>query len=24
MYFGDGSSQNSNTPVTAVDVAGHG
>ncbi|MGV9587883.1 M4 family metallopeptidase [Streptomyces tendae] len=23
MYFGDGSSQNSNTPVTAVDVAGH-
>ncbi|MEV4937393.1 M4 family metallopeptidase [Streptomyces zaomyceticus] len=23
MYFGDGSSQNGNTPVTAVDVAGH-
>ncbi|MFF4384934.1 M4 family metallopeptidase [Kitasatospora sp. NPDC001547] len=23
MYFGDGSSQNQNTPVTAVDVAGH-
>ncbi|MFF8877998.1 M4 family metallopeptidase [Streptomyces flaveolus] len=23
MYFGDGSSQNSNTPVTALDVAGH-
>ncbi|WP_031091214.1 M4 family metallopeptidase, partial [Streptomyces sp. NRRL WC-3549] len=23
MYFGDGSSQNRNTPVTAVDVAGH-
>ncbi|MCF3124625.1 M4 family metallopeptidase, partial [Streptomyces arenae] len=23
MYFGDGSSQNGNTPVTALDVAGH-
>ncbi|GLW54406.1 M4 family metallopeptidase [Kitasatospora phosalacinea] len=23
MFFGDGSSQNSNTPVTALDVAGH-
>ncbi|MFE3112965.1 M4 family metallopeptidase [Kitasatospora indigofera] len=23
MFFGDGSSQNSNTPVTAIDVAGH-